>query len=82
MRKSGKIYRKNNLIKISDFKYKINTNIKTMAGAMILFCITLTAFVYTVGALMNIAEDTEKIMPYSYLYANWENEAEGEKRLK
>ena len=82
MRKSGKLYRKNNLIKISNFKYKINTNIKTMAGAMILFCITLTAFVYIVGAPMNIAEDTEKIMPYSYLYANWENEAEGEKKAE
>ena len=82
MRKSGKLYEKNNLIKISNFKYKINTNIKTMAGAMILFCITLTAFVYIVGAPMNIAEDTEKIMPYSYLYANWENEAEGEKKAE
>ena len=82
MRKSGKLYRKNNLIKISNFKYKINTNIKTMTGAMILFCITLTAFVYIVGAPMNIAEDTEKIMPYSYLYANWENEAEGEKKAE
>ena len=82
MRKSGKLYRKNNLIKISNFKYKINTNIKTMAGAIILFCITLTAFVYIVGAPMNIAEDTEKIMPYSYLYANWENEAEGEKKAE
>ena len=82
MRKSGKLYKKNNLIKISNFKYKINTNIKTMAGAMILFCITLTAFVYIVGAPMNIAEDTEKIMPYSYLYANWENEAEGEKKAE
>ena len=82
MRKSGKLYRKNNLIKISNFKYKINTNIKTMVGAMILFCITLTAFVYIVGAPMNIAEDTEKIMPYSYLYANWENEAEGEKKAE
>lgn len=82
MRKSGKFYKKNNLIKISNFKYKINTNIKTMAGAMILFCITLTAFVYIVGAPMNIAEDTEKIMPYSYLYANWENEAEGEKKAE
>ena len=82
MRKSGKIYRKNNLIKISNFKYKINTNIKTMAGAMILFCITLTAFVYIVGAPMNIAEDTEKIMPYSYLYANWENETEGENKAE
>lgn len=82
MRKSGKIYRKNNLIKVSNFKYKINTNIKTMAGAMILFCITLTAFVYIVGAPMNIAEDTEKIMPYSYLYANWENVAEGERKAE
>ena len=82
MRKSGKLYNKNNLIKISNFKYKINTNIKTMTGAMILFCITLTAFVYIVGAPMNIAEDTEKIMPYSYLYANWENEAEGEKKAE
>lgn len=82
MRKSGKLYRKNNLIKISNFKYKINTNIKTMTGAMILFCITLTAFVYIVGAPMNIAEDTEKIMPYSYLYANWENETEGEKKAE
>ena len=82
MRKSGKLYKKNNLIKISNFKYKINTNIKTMVGAMILFCITLTAFVYIVGAPMNIAEDTEKIMPYSYLYANWENEAEGEKKAE
>ena len=82
MRKSGKLYKKNNLIKISNFNYKINTNIKTMAGAMILFCITLTAFVYIVGAPMNIAEDTEKIMPYSYLYANWENEAEGEKKAE
>ena len=82
MRKSGKLYRKNNLIKISNFKYKINTNIKTMAGAMILFCITLTAFVYIVGAPMNIAEDTEKIMPYSYLYANWENETEGENKAE
>lgn len=82
MRKSGKLYKKNNLIKISNFKYKINTNIKTMAGAMILFCITLTAFVYIVGAPMNIAEDTEKIMPYSYLYANWENVAEGENKAE
>ena len=49
---------------------------------MILFYITLTAFVYIVGAPMNIAEDTEKIMPYSYLYANWENEAEGEKKAE
>ena len=66
MEKSGNIYKKNNLIKISNFKYRINTNIKTMTGAMILFCISLTSFVYIVGAPLNVVSDTKKIMPYSY----------------
>ena len=82
MEKSGSIYKKNNLIKVSNFRYKINTNIKTMTGAMILFCITLTSFVYIVGSPLNIAEDTEKIMPYNFMYANWENEAEGGKKAE
>ena len=82
MEKSGLIYRKNNLIKLSNFKYKINSNIKTMAAAMILFSIILTSFVYIVGAPMNIDKDTEKIMPYAYTYANWEDEAKGEKKAK
>ncbi len=82
MEKSGNIYKKNNLIKVSNFRYKINTNIKTMTGAMILFCITLTSFVYIVGSPLNIAEDTEKIMPYNFMYANWENEAEGGKKAE
>ena len=45
MEKSGRIYVNNNLIKLSNFKYKVNTNIKTMAATMILFSIILTAFV-------------------------------------
>ncbi len=80
MEKSGRMYFKNNLIKLSNFKYKIHTNIKTMTGAMILFSIVLTSFVYIVGAPLNIEEDTQKIMPYAYMYANWEDEAAGEKK--
>lgn len=82
MKKSGKIYMKSNLIRVTNFKYKIHTNIKTMAGAMILFFIVLTSFVYIVGAPLNVAEDTEKIMPYAYMYANWENEADGDKKAE
>ena len=82
MEKSGRIYVNNNLIKLNNFKYKVNTNIKTMAATMILFSIILTAFVYIVGAPMNVTEDTEKIMPYSHMYANWEDEAEGERKAK
>ena len=82
MEKSGRVYVNNNLIKLSNFKYKVNTNIKTMTATMILFSIILTAFVYIVGAPMNVTEDTEKIMPYSYMYANWEDEAEGERKAK
>jgi len=82
MEKSGRMYSKNNLIKLSNFKYKIHTNIKTMTGAMILFSIVLTSFVYIVGAPLNIEEDTQKIMPYAYMYANWEDEAAGEKRAE
>ena len=82
MEKSGRIYVNNNLIKLSNFKYKVNTNIKTMTATMILFSIILTAFVYIVGAPMNVTEDTEKIMPYSYMYANWEDEAQGERKAK
>lgn len=80
MEKSGRMYSKNNLIKLSNFKYKIHTNIKTMTGAMILFSIVLTSFVYIVGAPLNIEEDTQKIMPYAYMYDNWEDEAAGEKK--
>lgn len=82
MKKSGKIYVKSNLIRVTNFKYKIHTNNKTMAGAMILFFIVLTSFVYIVGAPLNVAEDTEKIMPYAYMYANWENEADGDKKAE
>ena len=82
MEKSGRMYSKNNLIKLSNFKYKIHTNIKTMTGAMILFSIVLTSFVYIVGAPLNIEEDTQKIMPYAYMYANWEDEAAGEKKAE
>ena len=82
MEKSGRMYVKNNLIKLSNFKYKIHTNIKTMTGAMILFSIVLTSFVYIVGAPLNIEEDTQKIMPYAYMYADWEDEAAGEKKAE
>ena len=82
MEKSGRMYFKNNLIKLSNFKNKIHTNIKTMTGAMILFSIVLTSFVYIVGAPLNIEEDTQKIMPYAYMYANWEDEAAGEKKAE
>ncbi|EFM38201.1 efflux ABC transporter, permease protein [[Eubacterium] yurii subsp. margaretiae ATCC 43715] len=82
MEKSGRMYSKNNLIKLSNFKYKIHTNIKTMTGAMILFSIVLTSFVYIVGAPLNIEEDTQKIMPYAYMYANWEDEEQGEKKAE
>lgn len=79
---SGKIYQKNNLIKITNFKYKINTNIKTMAGAMILLSVILTAFVYIVGAPRNVREDTKKIMPYSYLYAAWDQSIAADKKAE
>ena len=82
MEKSGRIYIKNNLIKLSNFKYKINTNIKTMAASMILFSIILTSFVYIVGAPLSISKDTQKIMPYSYMYANWEDEEKGAKKAE
>ena len=82
MEKSGRIYIKNNLIKLSNFKYKINTNIKTMAASMILFSIILTSFVYIVGTPLSISKDTQKIMPYSYMYANWEDEVKGAKKAE
>lgn len=77
---SKKRYAQNNLIKLSNFKYKINTNVKTMAGAMILFGVILTAFVYIVGAPRNVTDDTKKFMPYTYMYANWESKVDGEKK--
>ena len=64
---SKKRYAQNNLIKLSNFKYKINTNVKTMAGAMILFGVILTAFVYIVGAPRNVTDDTKKIYAI-YIY--------------
>lgn len=76
LKKNGNIYKKNNLIKISSFKYKINSNIKTMTGATILFCIILTSFIYIIGAPINADKDTKKVIPYSYMYANWENKSE------
>ncbi|EHI73867.1 ABC transporter permease protein [Streptococcus criceti] len=80
MKKSGRLYSKQNLVTVSDFKYKINTNIKTMTGVMILFSIVLTSLVYIVGAPRNIAQDTKKVVPYSYMYANWENQAKSAKK--
>ena len=80
MKKSGRLYRKQNLVTVSNFKYKINTNIKTMTGVVILFSIVLTSLVYIVGAPRNIAQDTKKVVPYSYMYANWENQADGAKK--
>lgn len=80
MKKSGRLYRKQNLIAASDFKYKINTNIKTMTSVLILFSIALTSLVYIVGAPKNIAQDTKKVVPYTYMYANWESETSGVKK--
>lgn len=82
MKKSGKIYRNNNLVKVSNFRYKINTNIKTMTGAMILFSVILTAFVYIIGAPTNVMKDTKKIMPYAYMYQAWEPEINVEKKAE
>ena len=77
MKKSGRLYRKQNMIAVSDFKYKINTNIKTMTSVLILSSIVLTSLVYIVGAPQNIAQDTKKVVPYTYMYANWENQTDG-----
>lgn len=77
MKKSGRLYSKQNLVTVSDFKYKINTNIKTMTSVLILFSIVLTSLIYIVGAPRNIAQDTKKVVPYSYMYANWESKVEG-----
>lgn len=77
MKKSGRLYRKQNMIAVSDFKYKINTNIKTMTSVLILSSIVLTSLVYIVGAPQNIAQDTKKVAPYTYMYANWENQTDG-----
>ncbi len=77
MKKSGRLYRKQNMIAVSDFKYKINTNIKTMTSVLILSSIVLTSLVYIVGAPQNIAQDTKKVVPYTHMYANWENQTDG-----
>ena len=53
-----------------------------MAASMILFSIILTSFVYIVGAPLSISKDTQKIMPYSYMYANWEDEVKGTKKAE
>lgn len=77
MKMSGRLYSKQNLVTVSDFKYKINTNVKTMTSVLILFSISLTSLVYIVGAPNNIAEDTKKVVPYSYMYTNWESQSDG-----
>ncbi|MBA8762491.1 hypothetical protein [Staphylococcus coagulans] len=57
---------------MSNFKYRINTNLKTMTMTMLLFTITLSSLIYIIGAPKNVDSATKKIMPYSYMYTAWD----------
>lgn len=74
MKKSNRLYKGKNLINISNFRYKINTNLKTMTISLVLFSIVLSAFVYIVGAPGTVKETVDRVMPYSYMYATWNDE--------
>ena len=69
MKRSRKMFKGSGLIKVSNFNYYIHTNLKTMTISMVLFSITLIAFIYIIGAPKNVELTTQKILPYSHMYS-------------
>ncbi|TCD46334.1 ABC transporter permease [Streptococcus sp. X16XC17] len=85
MNLTSKKFDGNGLVKVGNFKYYMNTNLKTMTINMVLFSIILSSLIVIVGAPQNVEEVTEKIMPYSYMYAAWDkniNEKAQVKKIK
>ncbi|VTS17087.1 antimicrobial peptide ABC transporter permease [Streptococcus porcinus] len=82
MNVTNKRFRGNGLVKVTNFKYNIHTNLKTMTINMILFSIVLSSLVIIVGAPNNVSEVTEKIMPYSYMYTAWDKKVEESKQVQ
>lgn len=82
MKKSGRLFQNHNLVKITNFKYKLHTNLKTMVGALLLFCVVLSSFIYILGSPNNAFEDTKLIMPYAYMYANWDSTVDENKKVE
>nr|WP_279016775.1 ABC transporter permease [Staphylococcus schleiferi] len=72
MKVTQRQYQGEGLVKMSNFKYRINTNLKTMTMTMLLFTITLSFLIYIIGAPKTIDSTTKKIMPYSYMYTAWD----------
>lgn len=72
MKKTQRMFRGIGLIKVSNFKYYIHTNLKTMTITIMLFTITLSSLIYIIGAPRNVETTTKKIMPYAYMYSTWD----------
>lgn len=82
MKKINRLFQNHNLVKITNFKYKLHTNLKTMVGTLLLFCIVLSSFIYILGSPSNALEDTKLIMPYAYMYASWDNTIDASKKVE
>lgn len=72
----GKEYMGNNLIKTRNLDYKINSNAQLMAATTILYSIVLFSLIFIIGAPRNVLEETEKVMPYAYMFESWDEKTD------
>lgn len=82
MKASKRDLKGSGLVKVSNFKYIIHTNLKTMTVSLVLFSIILTSFVLIVGAPRNVEDETMKIIPYSYIYGAWDKSVDEEAKAE
>lgn len=78
LKSRGKEYWGNNLIKTRNLDYKINSNAQLMAATTILYSIVLFSLIFIIGAPRNVTEETEKIMPYAYMFESWDEKTDEE----
>lgn len=82
MKSSKKDLKGSGLVKVSNFKYIIHTNLKAMTVSLVLFSVILSSFVLIVGAPRNVEEETKKIIPYSYTYGAWDKTVNEEEKVQ
>ncbi|MGT2933598.1 FtsX-like permease family protein [Streptococcus catagoni] len=74
--------RKLQLLTVSNFNHKIQSNLKTMSLVFSLLAIILTSFIVIIGSPLKVEEVTRKILPVAYTYTEWQDTGHSEKNVQ
>lgn len=79
---NGAYYKKTNMLALSNILGSLKSTTQSMTTTAVLYTIAFVSIVIMISSTSNLKSETEKLYPYSYMYAPWKIDAPVNEHLK